>query len=104
MILDKTVKVKTASRSIKYYRDLGYECGKNTEIEVKVEDLPKGSRVCLNVACDYCNKKLIKSYDQYNKSLKNPIEKSTVNCYYNRKKYSQSAGLQGEENECIQIL
>ena len=46
---------------------------------------------------------LVESH-QYNKSLKNPIEKSTVNCYYNRKKYSQSAGLQGEENECIQIL
>ena len=80
MILDKTVKVKTASRSIKYYRDLGYECGKNTEIEVKVEDLPKGSRVCLNVACDYCNKKLIKPYDQYNKSLKNQGKFACGNC------------------------
>ena len=71
MILDKTVKVKTAGRSIKYYKDLGYECGQNTEIEVKVEDLTKGSHVPLNVACDYCNKKLIKPYDQYNRSIKN---------------------------------
>ena len=41
------VKVRTNGKSIKYYRNLGYECGYNTEIEVKIEDLQSGSHAII---------------------------------------------------------
>lgn len=70
MILDKTVKIRTNGKSIKYYRDLGYDCGYNTEIEVKIEHLLKSSNVGINVSCDYCGKELhdIKYYS-YNSTI-----------------------------------
>ena len=54
MILDKTVKIKTVSQMVKYYKDLGYECEYGSIIDVSIEHLPKKSMVKVNVLCDYC--------------------------------------------------
>lgn len=71
MILDKTVKVKTSGKSIPYYRNLGYKCGHNTEIEVKIEDLQKGSHIKIRALCNYCNEAKLVDYIQYNKLIEN---------------------------------
>ena len=70
MILDKTVKIKTNVKSVKYYRNLGYECGRNTEIEVKIEDLQKGSHSLISVLCDICGDIINNvEYRSYNKVI-----------------------------------
>jgi len=43
MILTKTIFVKITGTQIKYYNDLGYKCKALDIIEIKVEDLSKGS-------------------------------------------------------------
>ena len=71
MILDKIVKIRTNGKSIKYYRDLGYDCGYNTEIEVKIEHLLKGSNVIIRVACDCCGEEIYNvKYNTYNRHIK----------------------------------
>lgn len=72
MILDKMVKVRTNGKSIKYYRNLGYECGYNTEIEVKIEDLQSGSHAIIQALCDICHEKINNiQYKTYNQIIKN---------------------------------
>jgi len=64
MLISKTVKVKWASRMKNYYISKGYPfTGRNKEFEVKVEDLPDGSRVEVNVKCDCleCSDPVVKS-------------------------------------------
>ena len=86
MILDKTVKVRTIGKSIKYYRDLGYECAHNTEIEVKIGDLQKWSHALINAACDYCGCNVIIPYANYNKSCKTLNKYSCDNCKSEKEK------------------
>ena len=80
MILDETIKVKTAGKSIKYYRDLGYECSHNTEIEVKIKDLQKGSHVKIYALCDYCKETIFIGYKEYNQSLEKCGKFCCKNC------------------------
>lgn len=54
MILDKTMKIMTTGTAIKYYKDLGYDCGYRTIIEINQLDLPKNSNKIVEVQCDYC--------------------------------------------------
>ena len=54
-LLTKTVKIQPKGSQIKYFKNLGYQFKKNEEIEVKVEDLTKGSHVLVECQCDYCN-------------------------------------------------
>lgn len=56
MFLDKQVEIMTTGKLIKYYQDLGYNCGYRTTIMVNIEDLPPRSNKKLNVECDYCHK------------------------------------------------
>lgn len=78
MILDDVVQVKTAGVAIAYYRNLGYECGYNTVIDVKVSDLSKGSKVKVRAACDYCGVEVFIPYRDYNKSF---ITNGKFSCY-----------------------
>lgn len=56
MFLDKQVEIMTTGKLIKYYQDLGYNCGYRTTIMVNIEDLPPRSNKKLDVECDYCHK------------------------------------------------
>lgn len=81
MILDKIVKVRTTGKLIKYYRDLGYDCGHNTEIEVKVDELPKNSNVTIRVMCDYCGEEIFNvKYSTYNRVVENTGSYVCKNC------------------------
>ena len=61
MLLSETVKIIPKARSITYYKNKGYIFNSGEEIEVKVEDLPKSSRVKVKVKCDYCPKSFEKT-------------------------------------------
>lgn len=54
MLLTKEADYKVNARSLKYYRDLGYECNINDVIKVKVEDLKKFSSCLVKYQCDRC--------------------------------------------------
>ena len=54
MLLTKEADYKVNSRSLKYYRDLGYECNIGDIIKVKVEDLKKFSSCIVKYQCDRC--------------------------------------------------
>lgn len=58
MLLTKSVFTKWNSNTKRYYESLGYKYTKMGEIlEVKVDDLLKGSSERVDVRCDYCGKK-----------------------------------------------
>lgn len=54
MILTKEVNVKLWSRHVKHYLNLGYVGKHGDIIVVKIEDLPKQSKIKVSVQCDYC--------------------------------------------------
>lgn len=58
MLLTKTVKIKPRTNQFNYYREKGYDFKLGEEIEIKVEDLPRYSRVMIEYRCDNpdCNK------------------------------------------------
>ena len=64
---NQLVKTQWNSFTKRYYESLGYEyTGKNTELLVKVEDLPLNSHMKVNVICDFCGKEYSKTYKDYN--------------------------------------
>ncbi len=78
----KEADVVLNSKNIKYYEDLGYNIprikGKwgvtvqrGTKIKVKVEDLPEGSHVRVNVKCDNCGKEQEVRWMDFKKVNKN---------------------------------
>lgn len=58
-LITKEVEVIPSGRSIKHYRDLGYDVKPRQPLVVKVEDLSDGSNVPIQYLCDYCNKEII---------------------------------------------
>lgn len=56
MLLTKEADYKVNSRSLKYYRDLGYECNIGDIIKVKVEDLKEFSSCLVKYQCDRCGR------------------------------------------------
>jgi very-short-patch-repair endonuclease len=80
MILDKTVKVRTIGTVLKHYRSLGYECSHGTEIDVRIEDLPKTSRVPIRAMCDYCKKEYVIPYLLYKSSTSSLNKYACKNC------------------------
>ena len=89
MILSKEVEVRLNAFNVEYYKSLGYEIPMkrattssykkykkflvydfNQTLKVKIEDLPKGSNVRVEVLCDWCQKnKALIQYGTYNKSI-----------------------------------
>jgi len=81
----KEIEVILRGKNIKHFEDLNYEVPrvkdnhyrlvvpKNTKILVKVEDLPKGSNIIVDVKCDYCGKVVPKKYYKYTKQKENSI-------------------------------
>jgi len=70
MILDKTIKVKIVGKTQKYYKEKNYNCNVNDIIDIKIEDLSKGSHYKINVKCDICNNEKMLSYKNYLKNIK----------------------------------
>lgn len=70
-LISKTIITKWSYRLKNYYTDLGYTFTKlGDEFEVKVEDLPKGSRVKVQYKCDRCGEIIETAYDKYNQHVK----------------------------------
>lgn len=78
MLLTESVEVMFNGKNAKYYEEKGYEIPRywdkkhkkmsikqGTKINVKVEDLAKGSHVRVNVACDYCGQVKNVAYKDY---------------------------------------
>jgi len=90
--LEQQILITLNSSTINYYKNKGYNIGqylkkdkqyrltipKGTQILVKVKDLPIKSNVFVEVQCDYCGKKYLKRYSDYNKNLKTSFIKK--NC------------------------
>lgn len=78
-LISTEVEVILNNKTIKYYEDLGYEIPRyknkweksvvkrGTKITVKVEDLPKSSKVEVDVTCDCCRKDYRMKYQDYNR-------------------------------------
>lgn len=78
-LLTKEVEVSLGARNIKHYENLGYIIPKyynknnskymvkrGTSLLVRVDDLPIGSNVLVNIECDNCGKLLKWTYADYN--------------------------------------
>ena len=79
-LLTKEVEIKLEAQNIKYYENLGYEIPRyyneisrkykvkqGTTLMVKIQDLPKGSHMFVDLICDGCGKELKRTYYDYNK-------------------------------------
>lgn len=56
MLIDELVETKPNPKTNRHYLDLGYDIDSGDSFFVKVVDLPKSSRVVVEVQCDYCSK------------------------------------------------
>jgi len=71
MVLTEKVLIKVNNRAMKYYRNKGYICNVGDILEIKVEDLTKGSLYKIGVKCDLCGKEKLLRYDVYCKNIHN---------------------------------
>lgn len=97
MIKEKTIKIKVVGRTIKSYKELGYNCKVNDIIDVSIGDLPKQSHSKITAICDDCGKEkelslyaYWKNYNKYNKYTCNKckqhkIEKTNLEKYGTRR-------------------
>ena len=81
-LITKEVEVKLWGQTVKYYNELGY-IGKHGDIvTVKVEDLPKGSHIYVDVLCDYCKEEVFSTaYFHYNDEAKCVKKHACKNCW-----------------------
>ena len=81
MIIDTTVKIKWNAKNVKRLSDLGYIYTKiNDDIEVKIQDLSKGSNALIHIKCDYCGQIFTRTYNTYMRlSEKDIIHKDCCN-------------------------
>ena len=70
MIKEKYVTINIGSKSIKHYKDKGYNVKTNTKSKIKVEDLTKGSKTEVTAICDVCSNEKIITYKEYNRNIK----------------------------------
>ena len=125
-LISKEVEINLHPSNIKYYEELGYYIPKKigkyaitvsigTTIKVKVEDLPKGSNVKVEVKCDceQCKKPNIKllSWQDYKKQInkygKYYCRSCKMKLHYNKtRKYKYNIGdiILTKNNGKIQIL
>lgn len=66
MLVQKEVKVIVTPYNCEHFKRLGYDVyGKSEEIVAKVDDLPVGSGIKIDVQCDYCGKVFKRAYRRY---------------------------------------
>lgn len=84
-ILTKDVEIRPTGKSIKYYKDKGYNAAHLKPIMVKVEDLPEHSDRVVEILCDYCKENIIfMKYSTYRKGAKNIEKHACKNCRYEK--------------------
>ena len=75
LIPNQYVKVKMSGKTIKHYRDLGYDVKDvKSELTVPVCHLTKGSHTEIKLICDNCNAEFSRSYKLYIKCTNNGID------------------------------
>jgi hypothetical protein len=104
MILTEKIKVELNKFNVNHYRKLGYDVDSIESIDVKIEDIGKGSNLEVEAKCDFCEK--IKSI-RYKAYLKNTSKHNLYACsnkcamYKNEltclEKYGAKYPLQSEE-------
>lgn len=67
MILSEFVEVKPSGKTIKYYRDLGYDAKYLVPLLVRVKDLSNNSHERIDVKCDICGRDTDSIYQNYYK-------------------------------------
>lgn len=83
--MTKEVEIKPSGKSIQYYKDKGYDVKWRQPLVVKVEDLPRGSSVKLEVLCDFCKKeKRTITYYDYMNSIEKYGEYACNKCAYQK--------------------
>ena len=70
MILTRTLIIRPNSKTLKYYKELGYECTMYTKIEIPVEHLTRGSHQIIDVKCDFCGEEKKLDYNSYWRNTK----------------------------------
>lgn len=111
MILDKTIQIMTTGTAIKYYKNLGYECGYRTIIDINQLDLPKNSNKIVEVQCDYCGKIFKAKRQDLNRGIvkkhackkctKIKVKESNLKKYGEKSYMSTSIGKNRFKNTCI---
>ena len=69
MIKEKTLTIPLTATAYRRFTDLGYDWTNKKELEVKVEDMSKGSCREITANCDKCGKELIMTYRIYLKRI-----------------------------------
>lgn len=98
-LISKTTIMKWHNVTKEYYEERGYIFTKyGDEFEVKVEDLPKGSRALVSVKCDgnNCGKIDVISWNDFLKRVNN----NKTYCY--KCKYHKDKGFESFEQWCIE--
>lgn len=87
MLLTKEVEIIPSKRTIKYYRNLGYNAEYNQPLIVKINDLQNGSAIKVDVLCDICLKNIMNMrYSEYNKRMNNSGSCVCKACSYEKQK------------------
>jgi hypothetical protein len=74
MILTKIIQVRPNSKTLHYYKKLGYDCKMYSVLEIPVEHLTGGSHQILDVKCDVCGKERKLVYNTYWRNTKELTE------------------------------
>lgn len=82
MLLTKEVEVKVWGKTVKHFNALGYNVKHGDIITVKVDDLPKGSKVKIKVVCDFCGEERYISYYDYLKSIESDGRYACIHCVH----------------------
>lgn len=81
MLLTKEVEVKPCAKTLKRYKDLGYDAKVGVPLIVRVEELTKGSHVIVEALCDYCHNEILRmTYNDYNYRIKHTNKIACFNC------------------------
>ena len=88
MLIEQTVEVTVMSATLNHYRELGYECKSRQKIQVKMDDLPKGSGCIVKAKCDYCNEIFEQQYKVIIKSRGITSKDACKNCSNKKRKES----------------
>lgn len=88
LVPNQTVKIKLTKFTKDYYEDKGYKVSSDDEIiTVRVEDLPKSSKIIAKFQCDDCGKIFEKQYaSHFDQLTKKPKPDYCKQCLINRNK------------------
>jgi hypothetical protein len=80
MIKEEKIDVKIVGRTLKTYKELGYDCNVGDIISIKIQDISKNSHVKITAICDLCGHEKTLSMYAYNKNYEKYEYYSCNNC------------------------